>query len=144
MEAETDEPPPPSRPSIFEVMINKRWIGFFLLTLPVLWAIFIGIGWTKDDKIEEEVYNIWTRQRSSFAKDKEYAAEVGRDTFGATSFAAMAIARDGENLFDRWRLEEIRQRMMETEGTTVSLHGLVRTSSSIIHFPSLIIRSRPF
>jgi hypothetical protein len=121
-EAETtgDEPPPTgSRPNVFELMTSKRWMVFFLVTLPILWAIFIGIGWTKDDKIEEEVYNIWTRQRSSFAKDKEYAAEVDRDTFGATSFAAMAIARDGENLFDRWRLEEIRQRMKETEGTTV-------------------------
>lgn len=97
----------------------KAYLMVFLFWLPVLWAAFLGYGWSMDDKIEEEVYNIWTRQRSSFAQDQEYAQALDRATLGATSFAAMAIARDGKNLMTADRLDEIQLRMEETENTTV-------------------------
>jgi hypothetical protein len=115
-----DDPPSSSPGSFFEFMTQPRYIVLFLAALPIMWVIFIAIGWSKDDKVEESVSNIWTRQRSSFNQDKDYAAEYDRDAFGATSFAALAVARDGENLFTPLRLEEIRKRMEETEGTTVS------------------------
>lgn len=93
----------------------------FLITLPILWAIFVGIGWSKEDKVEESVYQIWTRQRSPYNQDKEYAAKYDRDNLGATTFAALAVARDGGNLFTPARLENIRKRMQETEGTKVRM-----------------------
>jgi hypothetical protein len=49
----------------------------------------------------------------------DYGAQLGRDDLAISSFAAMAIARDGKNLFTESRLEEIRARMEAAEGTTV-------------------------
>lgn len=105
---------------IFDVMTRKNMIPLFLFVLPAIWAVFVGVGWTQDDKIEKQVYNIWTRQRSGFAADKEYADEIGKGDGSASTFAALASARDGGNLFTPSRLEEIVARMQETEGTTVS------------------------
>ena len=76
-----------------------------------------------DDKVEDSVYKIWTRQRSDFNKDLDYVTDVvGKDIdqrLGTSSFAALAVSRDGGNLFVPERLEEIRTRMEETENTTV-------------------------
>jgi hypothetical protein len=124
------EEPPSSPRSFFEFLTQRRSIVLFLAALPILWVIFIAIGWSKDDKVEESVYNIWTRQRSSFNQDKDYATEYDRGKFGLTSFAALAVARDDENLFTPLRLEEIRKRMEETEGTTVSAQRIGRIHPS--------------
>jgi hypothetical protein len=98
---------------------SKAYLAFFLFFLPILWGVILGIGWSIEDKIEEEVYNIWTRARSSLAKDREYANKLDRNNLQVSSFAAMAVARDGQNLITKERLEEIRARMEETEGTSV-------------------------
>ena len=116
-----DPPPPPSvHSSFFEFMIQRRSIFMFLVTLPILWIVFIAVGWSKDDRVEDSVYNIWTRQRSSYKEDIDYASDYDRDRLGATSFAALAASRDGENLFTPDRLKQVMDRMEETEATTVS------------------------
>lgn len=92
----------------------------YILFWPVLFALLIGFGWTRDDIIEERVVRIWIPTRGSYAQDTAYADKVGnRNTLGLTSFAAMAISRDGNNLFTASRLEEIRNRMERTERTTI-------------------------
>lgn len=118
------------------------YLLIFLFFLPCLWAVFIGVGWSKEDKIEDHVYKIWTRQRSEFAKDVDYAAQYDRANLGATTFAAMAIARDGENLITKDRLEEIMARMQETESTTVGTIWFVPGSHSdhLSHFSSKYFR----
>lgn len=120
-------------PPIFEVMTRKYIMLFFLFVLPALWGVLVGVGWSKDDKIEEEVYNIWTRQRSDFANDKEYSEAIGRADAPASTFAAMAISRDGENLFTPERLEEIRTRMEEAEATTIEYKGETYTWDDVCY-----------
>ena len=91
----------------------------YMLFWPTVFALLIGFGWTRDDIIEDEVERIWIPQSDSYAADVAYAKTLDRDGAGASSFAAMAIARDGGNLFTADRLEEIRARMEETERTFV-------------------------
>jgi hypothetical protein len=66
------------------------------------------------------------RLLSSYKADLDYAAEYHEGDSGATtSFAAMAVSRDGMNLFTPPLLAEIRQRMEETENTTIEYDGNV-------------------
>jgi hypothetical protein len=95
----------------------------YMLVLPIVFVFLIGFGWSIEDKIEDNVANIWIPESGEHAKDLEYAKELGMDEFSLSSFAAMAIARDGGNLFTVERLEEIRSRMEKTEGTTVSFRS---------------------
>ena len=57
--------------------------------------------------------------------DTRYAEKVskGASEQGATSILAMAIARDGENLFTAERLEQIRERMELAETIEVRWFG---------------------
>lgn len=99
---------------------NKAVHWLFLLVLPILWGILIAVGWTRDDIIETDVNAIWTKQRGSYKKDLDYAEQFNEGELGdLSSFAAMAVARDGGNLFTPERLEIIRQRMQQAERTTV-------------------------
>jgi hypothetical protein len=133
----TDENAPSScQDAMFESMTHSGKRFLFLFALPVLWIVFIAVGWSKEDRIETEVNAIWTRQRSSYKADLDYAEQLNADELGqSTSFAAMAISRDGANLFTPDRLEEIRLRMEETENTTV------RSSLVPIHPPSFLFCS---
>ena len=90
----------------------------FLFLLPMIWVVFIAVGFSQDDIVENEVSNIWIETRSSYIRDLDYSAEYDRDGPTASIFAAMAVSRDDENLFTAERLEEIRVRMQETELTT--------------------------
>lgn len=90
-----------------------------LLILPVLFAIFIGIGFTRDDIIEDDVYAIWASEKSDYYQDAKYARSVGRKA-GASSLLAIATSRDGGNLMTASRLDEIRNRMEAMESVTVS------------------------
>eukprot|EP00980_Cylindrotheca_fusiformis_P030621 scaffold25111_cov122-Cylindrotheca_fusiformis.AAC.1 len=121
---------------LFESMTHsgKRWI--FLLGLPILWSIFIGIGWSREDRVESSVSEIWTQQRSSYKKDSDYQEKW--DALSATtSFGAMAISRDGENLFTPERLEQVRKRMEETENTTIEYNGHTITWDDVCGLNSL-------
>ena len=106
---------------LFEAMISNRAVHWlFLLVIPILWIVLIVVGWTQDDIIETDVNAIWTKQRGSYKQDLDYAEQFSEGALGdLTSFAAMAVARDGGNLFTPDRLEIIRQRMEEAESTTV-------------------------
>jgi hypothetical protein len=102
---------------VFRSMVTRPWP--FLLVIPCILVVFAAVGWTRDDIIEEQVYNIWTPKRSEFSKDKEYADSLGVFESTISAFVAMAISRDGTNLFTESRLEEIRVRMVQVEATTV-------------------------
>jgi hypothetical protein len=113
------EPPaPPKKAWLFHHMAIMPWPYLFIL--PAVFVVLIGVGWTQDNYIEEEVAKIWIPTRGSYAKNIEYAESLGEGDLATTNFAAMAIARDGGNLFTEGRLEEIRQRMEKAESTTVS------------------------
>jgi hypothetical protein len=116
--------PPPrsssssSRPRIFNLMATHPFL--FLVVYPVACIVLMVIGFTRDGIIEDEVSNIWIPTEGTFAKDLDYAEGLGAaESLGTASFAAMAIARDGGNLFRADRLAEIRARMEVTERTTV-------------------------
>ena len=103
--------------ALFHHMTLHPWA--YILFWPTAFALLIGFGWTRDDIIEDEVGQIWIPQRGAYATDLAYAKSVDRLGFGASSLAAMAIARDKGNLFTADRLEEIRARMEEMERTFV-------------------------
>ena len=91
----------------------------YVIFWPVLFVLLIAFGWSRDDIIEDDVSKIWIPQSGAYAADVAYARSLKREDLGATSFAAMAIARDGGNLFTADRLETIRARMEETERFSV-------------------------
>ena len=121
MSSEGDE----KKSVLFSRMADHPWP--FLFALPILYIIFIGLGYSTDNKIEESVGNLWIAENGDFAKDQAYAARYGMNELDASSFAAMAVARDGKNIMTETRLEEIRARMELAEGTTV---GVSRLSAS--------------
>jgi hypothetical protein len=102
---------------LFHHMALHPWP--YMIFWPVLFCLLIGFGWTRDDIIEDDVAKIWIPQSGAYAADVAYARSLGSDAFEATSFAAMAIARDGGNLFAADRLETIRARMEQTERSSV-------------------------
>eukprot|EP00525_Craspedostauros_australis_P007632 CAMPEP_0198134658 /NCGR_PEP_ID=MMETSP1442-20131203/60188_1 /TAXON_ID= /ORGANISM="Craspedostauros australis, Strain CCMP3328" /LENGTH=1556 /DNA_ID=CAMNT_0043795805 /DNA_START=403 /DNA_END=5073 /DNA_ORIENTATION=+ len=106
---------------LFRLMAHQPWL--FLAFLPILWIIFCSIGWTKGDKVEDEVNKIWIQQRSEYAKDKEYADSLGTNDLGSTAFFGLAASRDGDNMFTEDRLKELVARMQKTEATTIDFKG---------------------
>jgi len=109
--------------TLFHSMARMPWP--YLIMMPAIYLILIGVGWTQDDFIEDKVSQIWIPTDGDYFKDQQYAERLGKNDLGATSFAAMAIARDGGNLFTESRLEEIRARMEKMEATTVRLLSLI-------------------
>jgi len=103
--------------TLFHHMVVMPWP--YVVVWPVILIFLIGFGWTQEDIIEDEVTNIWIATSGAYARNLDYAKSLGREELGATSFAAMSIARDGGNLFRESRLEEIRARMEKMEKTTV-------------------------
>lgn len=102
----------------------------FLLIIPLVFIALTAAGWSQDDYVETEVSNIWIATTGSYWKDKKYEENLSDDDEGGssgrgstTAFAAMAISRDGDNLFTANRLEEIRRRMEKTEATTIDYNG---------------------
>lgn len=99
----------------------------YVVILPVVFAILLVMGWTQDDYIEKEVNRIWIPQSGTFADDREYAKSLGKDASTVSTMLAMALSRDGENLFTDERLQEIKERMETTEGITVTYKGITYT-----------------
>ena len=94
----------------------------FMLFWPALCIAVIVWGWTQTgERVEDQVSAQWIPTRGAFAQAKAYGAEVLDQGFGATTFAAMAIARDGGNLYTEDRLNELRDRMQVTERVTVRI-----------------------
>jgi hypothetical protein len=92
----------------------------FLVVLPIVFAILIGFGWTKEDMVENDISNLWVAEDSDYARDNEYQRSLGARSTSSSSFAAMAISRDGRNILTDDRLEEVRSRMEAAEKLTVS------------------------
>lgn len=105
---------------IFTSMAGGAFAIPSLILLPLLFAVFIGVGLTRDDILEDEVYQIWARRNSKHFADMEYARSVGAKA-GASSLLAMAKTRnEGENIMTKSNLEEVRERMEKMESVTVS------------------------
>ena len=115
--ATDEEPPPPKGNGLFVVMARYPWP--FLVIVPLVFALFLGFGWTTEDRIEQEVSNLWIAQDGDYAKDQDYAESLGVNDLGSSAFAAVATARDGGNMLRAEHLEAVRSRMEETEATTV-------------------------
>ena len=90
-----------------------------LLLLPVIYSVLIGCGFTRENIIEDDVYKIWASESSDFYQDRKYAQDVGVKP-GVSSLLAIASSRDGKNIMNAGRLEEIRVRMEDMEKVTVS------------------------
>jgi hypothetical protein len=48
---------------IFESMTSRGMSLFFRFFFPVVWIVFIVLGWGQEDIVETDVNAIWTRQR---------------------------------------------------------------------------------
>lgn len=108
---------------IFTSMAGGAFAIPSLILLPLLFAVFIGVGLTRDDILEDEVYQIWARRNSKHFADMEYARSVGAKA-GASSLLAMAKTRnEGENIMTKSNLEEVRERMEKMESVTVEYNG---------------------
>lgn len=102
---------------LFSFMSDHPWP--FLIILPIAFILLIAFGWSSEDKIEQQVANLWIPRSGEYAQDQAFAAALGVDDLSASSFAAMAISRDAQNIMTAVRLEEIRARMQAAESTTV-------------------------
>ena len=104
--------------ALFSFMADFPWP--FLVIMPILFAFLIAFGWTKEDKIEESVEELWIARDGNYAQSKAYAAKYGFDKSPLSTFTAMAWSRDEGNILTAERLEEIRSRMEATERVMVS------------------------
>lgn len=108
-----------------------RWMAarplVFMLLWPSLCILVIILGWgTTDNIIEDNVSEQWVPTKGDYAQNLQYAKSVSGDYgLGASTIAAMAIARDGGNLFTAKRLEMIRARMERAETITVRAEPLL-------------------
>ena len=106
------------RAFFFSFMAKHVW--FFVLAVPLLYCLAIGVGWSGDDeKTVVLVDNLWIPDKGSYARDQAYAASIGVPTHPASTALAIATARDGGNLLTASRLSEIRARMEQAETTMV-------------------------
>lgn len=112
--------------SLFGLIARHPWP--FATIIPIVLLIFAALGWSRDDKIENNVANMWSATRTRYHHDKEYMHNLeeddeigGRDK--PSSFAGMAVSRDRQNLFTQERLDEIIDRMAAAESTVVEYHG---------------------
>lgn len=105
---------------IFTSMAGGAFAIPSLILLPLLFVVFIGVGFTRDDILEDEVYQIWARKNSKHFADMEYARSVGAKA-GASTLLAMAKTRnEGENIMTKSNLDEVVERMKQVENVTVS------------------------
>lgn len=109
--------------SVFEFMGRRP---FFFLAVPplALLGLLIAGFTTQDDIVEDNVSNIWTATSGPYYDNRKYLENVteGYTNPGRTSlstFAGMAVSRDGGNLFTSSRLREIEQRMKAVDAVTV-------------------------
>ena len=104
--------------ALFQAMSGKQsWL--FTVTLPLIYIVLLFLGLSRDDIVEEQISEIWIPKSGSFYKDKQYAKDVGVNLNPISTFLAMALSRDGGNIFTSTRLEEVRTRMEETESLIV-------------------------
>ena len=101
----------------------------FLVTLPFLFVLLTCLGLSRPSIIEEDVSNLWIPTEGTYKKDKEYAKSVGANIEDEMStFAAMALSRNGNNLFTEDNLNTIVERMKRVETTPV------RTCTVLVNF----------
>lgn len=103
----------------FRLMTGKLLVPF-LVTLPVIFVVFIGISNSLEGTVEDRVYKLWSNKESDYYNDRAYAEKLDIKS-KSTSFLAMAKSRDEKNIFTSKRLEEIKLRMQETEDVMVCL-----------------------
>uniref|UniRef100_A0A6V2M2U5 SSD domain-containing protein n=1 Tax=Ditylum brightwellii TaxID=49249 RepID=A0A6V2M2U5_9STRA len=105
----------------------------FLFIIPIILIVLTALGWSREDKIEDQVSNIWIPERSAFSMDKEYIRSVEGDETGPSTIVAMAVSREeeGGNLFTAESLDEIADRMMEVDQIAVTYKGNTFTMKDV-------------
>ena len=91
----TDRKEQPPRKGNLLFRSIARFPYLFCIVLPVVFAAFTAIGFTREDFVEESVGEIWIPTSDQLAKNKDYTEKVGVKEFVSSSIAAMAMARDG-------------------------------------------------
>ena len=107
--------------NIFLFMGRYPWP--FILIPPIILIVLAIVGFTQDEIVEKNISNIWTSTSGQFYNDTLYEASLLPGTTGRQSvstFSAMAVSRDGGNLFQQSRLDEINDRMKKLAEITVS------------------------
>lgn len=103
---------------LFSLMERYPWP--FVVALPSIFVLLIGLGLFSREDIIADVANLWIPSDGTYAKNKKYAERVGATIADEyTVIAAMAVGRHGENLFTEENLNTIIERMQRVEGIQV-------------------------
>ena len=95
----------------------------FVFLPPIALITLVVLGFTQTDIVEKDINNIWTSTSGRFYDDVLYLKKILNGTSGreeVSTFSALAVSRDGGNLFQASRLQEITERMKELANVTVS------------------------
>ncbi|CAB9518815.1 Protein patched homolog 1 [Seminavis robusta] len=104
----------------------------FLVTLPFLFMLLICLGFSRPSIIEEDVSNLWIPMDGTYKQDKDYAESVGAaGSDELSTFMAMSLSRDGDNLFNEDNLNAVVERMKRIETTPVFHKGIKFTWDDI-------------
>ena len=89
-----------------------------LVVLPAMYVILLGLGWTREDIIEDSVSKIWSKTSDDYYQNRQYAENL--DVVGSSSsFLTMAASQGSNNIHTKKILEEIRSRMEALETVNV-------------------------
>ena len=97
------------------IFIGRYPWPFILIPTIALIALAIA-GFSQDNIVEKDISKIWSATSGQFFKDRQYEQNVLLGSSGrqdVTTFSAMAVSRDGGNLFTSSRLDEINERMKQ-------------------------------
>jgi len=97
----------------------------FLLFAPIL-CIILMIAGANVAQIEDDVSKIWALKSGDYYKDMEYQESVQTTSTGSGVIAAVAIPREGGNVFSSAYIDEIVDRHNKTEGIEVGNLALVQ------------------
>lgn len=111
----------------FTFMAQHPWP--FLVVLPVVFSILLAVGWsTTNDKIEDHVTDLWIPTSGAYARNRRYADSLDKLYATSSAFAALALPRNNnDNMMTAEHLNAVRQRMQETENTTVVYKNITFT-----------------
>lgn len=120
---------------VYAQLVSKAW-PILILLVPTVCIIFVIVG-LPGAEIEDSVFELWTRETSSFGKDREDADHIisegkGVDYMRGTSlFSGILVPRDGGNIMTAVQLLEHRDRLLELEQVTVNVDGITYTLDDI-------------
>ena len=103
----------------------------FLLVIPILLAILIGVG-LQQVVVENKIYNIWVPMESPYAKDVSYRDSVAVDMSNSL-FLAISKPRDQKNALQSDMVLEMAERLEYAQSTTVTVDDMVFTWDDVCY-----------